>query len=607
MNKEISLQLQHCLANLPKTSGVYKMLGQHGELLYIGKAKNLKHRVSSYFAKHIDHPKTQALVQRIANIEILLTRSETEALLLEQNLIKAHRPPYNIMLRDDKSYLYIFVSTDQPYPRLASGRGKGKHKIGQFFGPFPSAQYVKETLLTLQKLFYVRQCENSYFQQRKRPCLQYQIKRCSAPCMKFITPEDYAQDVQHSIEFLKGNNKAIQQQFVQKMEAAAEQLNFEQAVFYRDRLALLRDLSVPQAVYKTEGEADIFAIEQHAGVTCIQVMTVRYGQLLGGKAYFPDLWMDQEQHDETLSAASLTEFIIYFYFQVTDDIPKEIILPLPLKQTSSLSQILSQQAGKTVQLKSTVKGTRLEWLHLAKLNAETALQAHLSHHIQLAERFEVLQQWLDRSIERIECFDISHTLGEATTASCVVFDQGGARKRDYRQFNIEGVTAGDDYAAMRQALMKRYKKHPIPDLILIDGGQGQLKVAYQTLQELGRTKAYLIGVSKGEGRKAGRETLHFTDGRKQQLAEDHKALHLIQHIRDEAHRFALRKHRAKRDQRRGKSILELIPQLGEKRRYKLLTHFAGLQGVLDASKEELQQVSGIGEQLADLIYKTLHE
>lgn len=603
MTTSISPHLQHILANLPKHAGVYKMLSEQGELLYVGKAKNLKNRVSSYFLKHIEHPKTQALVQRIADIELLLTRSETEALLLEQNLIKHHRPPYNIMLRDDKSYLYIFISADQPYPRLASGRGRGRHQIGKFFGPYPSAQKVKETLLLLQKLFYVRQCENSYFAQRKRPCLQYQIKRCSAPCMKLISSDDYAKDVQYSIDFLQGNMKAIQQDFAQKMEAAAEKLEFEQAVFYRDRLATLRDVQAQQAVYKMKGEADIFAIAQQAGVVCVQMMVVRYGQMLGGQHYFPEIWANGLEQNGL--ADILSEFLTHYYFQIADEIPSEIIVPMALPNQSQLVQILSEQAGKKIQIKHQVKEFRAEWQTLAELNVQQAIQSQLGQYLELQQRFNALQQVLGRSIDRIECFDISHTMGEETVASCVVFDHGGARKRDYRQFSIQNIQAGDDYAAMRQALTRRYQKHAVPDLLLIDGGKGQLHMAEQVMVELGLS-AFMVGVSKGEGRKAGLESLHFTDGRRIQLAEDDKALHLIQQVRDEAHRFAIRKHRAKRDQKRGQSILEVIPKLGEKRRRDLLTHFAGLQGVLSASKEDLMQVQGIGEQLAETIYKVLH-
>ncbi len=575
------------------------MLGKDGELLYVGKAKNLKNRISSYFVKTIEHPKTQALVSRIYDIETLVVRSETEALLLEQNLIKQHRPPYNVMLRDDKSYIYIFVSADKPYPRIASGRGKGKHQVGKFFGPYPSAYNARDMLLSLQKLFNVRQCENSYFTQRKRPCLQYQIKRCSAPCVGLISPEEYAQDVQNSIRFLKGDTKELNTELIEKMEQAAEKLEFEKAVFYRDRLGLLREVQSQQAIYKIKGEADILAIAFQAGVVCVQIMHVRNGRMLGGKSYFPDM----QGND---AAQIMSDFIANFYFQVADEIPSELIVNVALPDQKLLEDALKQHFDKKIQIKHQVREIRAEWQQLAEMNVQHAIKGKLANHLELNERFHQLEQVLDRPIDRIECFDISHTMGESPIASCVVFDQGGARKRDYRQFAIQDITGGDDYAAMRQALTRRYKKNMLPDLLLIDGGKGQLHMAMEVMQELG-LDAFMIGVSKGEGRKPGLETLHFTDGSKIQLAEDHKALHLIQQVRDEAHRFAITKHRAKRDKKRAGSVLEVIPGLGEKRRRDLLTHFGGIQGVLRATEKELMAVNGIGSAMARMIYKVLHE
>ncbi|CAI3146972.1 UvrABC system protein C [Acinetobacter calcoaceticus] len=599
VNQNARPHIEKILANMTQLPGVYKMLGKEGELLYVGKAKNLKNRVSSYFVKTIEHPKTQALVARIYNIETLVTRSETEALLLEQNLIKQHRPPYNIMLRDDKSYVYIFVSSDKPYPRLASGRGKGKHQIGKFFGPYPSAYSARDTLLVLQKLFNVRQCENSYFSQRKRPCLQYQIKRCSAPCVGLISPEDYKEDVNNSIRFLQGDTKELNQELIAKMEQAAAELEFEKAVFYRDRLSLLREVQAQQAVFKVKGEADILAIAYQAGVTCVQIMYVRNGRMLGGKSYFPDMLGDD-------LGQMLSDFMANFYFQVADEVPNELIVNIALPDHKELEEALAQQFGKKVQIKSSVRETRAEWLELAEMNVQHAIKGQLSNHLELNERFHQLEQVIGRPVDRIECFDISHTMGEAPIASCVVFDQGGARKRDYRQFAIQDITGGDDYAAMRQALTRRYKKAILPDLLLIDGGKGQLHMAMDVMQELG-LDAFMVGVSKGEGRKPGLETLHFTDGTKIQLPEDHKALHLIQQVRDEAHRFAITKHRAKRDKRRSTSVLEAIPGLGPKRRRDLLTHFGGIQGVLKASEKELTLVRGFGEMMARTIYKILHE
>ncbi|HBG83774.1 MAG TPA: excinuclease ABC subunit C [Acinetobacter radioresistens] len=599
MNENAREHIEKILANMTTLPGVYRMLGKDGELLYVGKAKNLKNRVSSYFVKTIEHPKTQALVARIYDIQTLITRSETEALLLEQNLIKLHRPPYNIMLRDDKSYVYIFVSSDKPYPRVASGRGKGKHQVGKFFGPYPSAYSARDTLVVLEKLFNVRQCENSYFAQRKRPCLQYQIKRCSAPCVGLVSPEDYQEDVKNTIRFLQGDTKELNQELIAKMEEAAEKLEFEKAVFYRDRLGLLREVQAQQAVYKVKGEADILAIAYQAGVTCVQIMHVRNGRMLGGKSYFPDMQSDD-------LGQMLSDFMANFYFQVADEVPAELIVNVALPNTQELEQAIQTEFGKKVQIKHKVRETRAEWQELAVMNVQHAIKGQLSNHLELHERFHQLEQVMGRPVDRIECFDISHTMGEAPIASCVVFDQGGARKRDYRQFAIQDITGGDDYAAMREALTRRYKKSLLPNLLLIDGGKGQLHMAMEVMQDLG-LDAFTVGVSKGEGRKPGLETLHFTDGRKIQLAEDHKALHLIQQVRDEAHRFAITRHRAKRDKRRAGSVLEVIPGLGPKRRRDLLTHFGGIQGVLKASEKELMVVPGLGPALARTIYKILHE
>ncbi|WP_179991954.1 MULTISPECIES: excinuclease ABC subunit UvrC [unclassified Acinetobacter] len=599
MNENARPHIEKILANMTTLPGVYRMYGKDGELLYVGKAKNLKNRVSSYFVKTLDHPKTQALVARIYDIQTLVVRSETEALLLEQNLIKLHRPPYNIMLRDDKSYVYIFVSADKPYPRIASGRGKGKHQVGKFFGPYPSAYNARDTLVILQKLFNVRSCENGFFANRTRPCLQYQIKRCSGPCVGLISPEDYQEDINNSIRFLQGDTKELNQELIAKMEAAAENLEFEKAVFYRDRMALLRDVQAQQAIYKVKGEADILAIAYQAGVTCVQIMHVRNGKMLGGKGYFPDMLSDD-------LGQMLSDFIANFYFQVADEIPSELIVNIEMPDRKELEAALSQHFDKKIQIKSKVRETRAEWLELAQMNVQHAIQGKLANHFELNERFHQLEEVVGRPVDRIECFDISHTMGEDTVASCVVFDSGGARKRDYRQFSINDIQAGDDYAAMRQALTRRYKKAMLPDLLLIDGGKGQLHMAMEVMQELG-LDAFMVGVSKGEGRKPGLETLHFTDGSKIQLPEDHKALHLIQQVRDEAHRFAITRHRAKRDKKRGSSVLEVIPGLGPKRRRDLLTHFGGIQGVLKASEKDLQLVPGLGSVMARMIYKVLHE
>ncbi|WP_298978842.1 excinuclease ABC subunit UvrC [uncultured Psychrobacter sp.] len=599
-------RLKHLIKRLPNLPGVYKMLGKNGDILYVGKAKSLKSRVNSYFAKTIDHPKTRALVARIHNIETIITRSETEALLLEQNLIKEYRSPYNVLLRDDKSYLYVFISADKPYPRLAYGRGKGNHQKGRFFGPFPSAHAAKETLVLMQKMFQMRQCTNTFFKQRKRPCLEYQIKRCRAPCVGLVSPEEYLEDVNNTIRFLKGDSSDIHSALIEKMEGAAEALDFEKAVFYRDQLSMLREVQARQAVYTVQGEADVIAISSQAGMTTVNVLTVRGGRVLGGKNYFPDVDSSEPIAD------NLSAFITSFYFQVTDDLPSEIILSHKLPDQQAISEALTTHFGSKVTIKTNVREHRAEWLDLATLNASNALKTKLGDYLELHARFNALKDVLadvtDRAIDRIECFDISHTMGEATIGSCVVFDQGGARRRDYRQYAIHDIVGGDDYAAMQQVLTRRYKKQPLPDLLLIDGGKGQMSIAKEVLTELGILgDTLLIGVAKGEGRKAGLEVLHFLDHEPLDLPMDSKALHLLMHIRDEAHRFAITAHRKKRDKRRSSSVLEVIPGLGEKRRRDLLNHFGGMQQLLGASQQELAGVNGIGPVLAKTIYKVLHE
>jgi excinuclease ABC subunit C len=599
-------RLKHLIKNLPNLPGVYKMLGKNGDILYVGKAKSLKSRVNSYFAKTIDHPKTRALVARIHNIETIITRSETEALLLEQNLIKEYRPPYNVLLRDDKSYLYVFISADKPYPRLAYGRGKGNHQKGRFFGPFPSAHAAKETLVLMQKMFQMRQCTNTFFKQRQRPCLEYQIKRCRAPCVGLVSPEEYAEDVHNTIRFLKGDSSDIHSTLIEKMEGAAEALDFEKAVLYRDQLSMLREVQAKQAVYTVQGEADVIAIDSQAGMTCVNVLTVRGGRVLGGKNYFPDVDSSEPLAD------NLSAFITSFYFQVTDDLPAEIILSHEIPDQVAVSEALATHFGNKVVIKTNVREHRSEWLDLATLNTSNALKTKLGDYLELHARFgalkDVLAEVTDRTIDRIECFDISHTMGEATIGSCVVFDQGGARRRDYRQYAIHDIQGGDDYAAMKQVLTRRYKKQPLPDLLLIDGGKGQLSMAKEVLVELGILgDTLLIGVAKGEGRKAGLEVLHFLDHEPLDLPMDSKALHLLMHIRDEAHRFAITAHRKKRDKRRSSSVLEVIPGLGEKRRRDLLNHFGGMQQLLGASQQELAGVQGIGPVLAKTVYKVLHE
>lgn len=607
--------LAHKLKQLPNLPGIYKMLDKQGQILYIGKAKSLKNRVSSYFIQTHNHPKTQALVERIADFELIITRGETEALLLEQNLIKEHRPPYNILLRDDKSYLYIYLSADK-FPRLAMGRGKSNHVSKKIFGPYPATNHAKELITLLQKMFQIRTCSNTEFANRKRPCLEYQIKRCSAPCVGLIDETSYQLDIDNAVNLLSGNTQAIKEALITKMQTAADTLQFELAASYRDRLIMLNDLQAKQAVYTTQGDgnADVMAIAIQAGIVCVHVLTVRLGQVLGGKNYF----LDDIIFDEINHAEHLVRFIFSFYREISDDLPNEIITSHAICNKDTIATIIQQthphsqdNTQPKITIKHQVRTHKKAWLDIATINANNALQSKLSDYHELQERFYALKKVLttvsNKTINRIECFDISHTMGEAVIGACVVFDTGGARRREYRQYAIYDVCAGDDYAAMRQVLTRRYQKHALPDMLLIDGGKGQLNIAKSVLDELHKSEeTLLVGVAKGEGRKAGLEILHFIHHQPIDLPADSKALHLIMHIRDEAHRFAISNHRKKRDKARGVSVLEIIPGLGKKRRRDLLTHFGGIQELLSASQEEIANVKGIGTILAKTIYQALH-
>lgn len=596
------------LKTLPALPGIYRMLGRDGDILYVGKARSLKNRVNSYFQKNIASPKTRALVERIANIEVTITASETEALLLEQTLIKELKPPYNILLRDDKSYPYLFLSEGEEYPRLAFHRGAKKEK-GRYFGPYPSSQAVRESLQLMQKLFQVRQCEDNFFRNRERPCLQYQIKRCRAPCVRRVSPEEYAEDIKHTVLFLDGHNEEVMSDLIERMNQASERLDFEAAVVYRDQLTTLRRVQEQQFVTRDAGQADVIAVAAQPGGVCVQILLVREGRVLGSKAFHPNMF------GETSVADILAEFLPSYYLQTESgrDIPDEIILGEELPDADVLREAIRALHGRDVQIKHRVRETRQAWLQLAKLNAEQGLAARLANRMHLSARFAALQQAVGREtpITRMECFDISHTMGEATVASCVVFDENGPRNRDYRIFNIEGITPGDDYAAMQQALTRRYQRLKsgeghLPDILFIDGGKGQLAQAITVLAELEIEGVMLIGIAKGEGRKPGLETLYFADGADLQLAADSPALHLIQHIRDEAHRFAITKHRARRGKQRKRSTLEDIPGVGPKKRRDLIQHFGGLQELARASVKDLATAPGISLRLAQAVYDALH-
>ena len=596
------------LKTLTTKPGVYRMLDDGGEVLYVGKAKNLKNRVSSYFQKTAKDSKTMALVARIEDVSVTVTSSETEALLLEQSQIKAWRPPYNIIFKDDKSYPYIFLSTEDQYPRLAFHRGAQKKK-GRYFGPFPSAYSVRDSLNVLEKAFLVRQCEDSYFKNRSRPCLQYQIKRCSGPCCELISEEAYRGDVNSAIKFLEGKNAEVMADYRARMDAASEQLEFERAAAYRDQIQHLRRIQEQQYVVSSGGDIDVVYAEQSPSGLCVLVMFIRKGRMLGNKTFYPNNRLDQGLGEV------LTAFLAQFYLDdgKTLDLPDEIVVNALLSDKSLLVDTLSELKGKKIAVKDRVRGTRARWLEIASNTAQQALGSHVAKKDNLATRFKSLQEALSLETPpgRLECFDISHTQGEATVASCVVFNESGPLKSDYRLFNIEGITPGDDYAAMDQALRRRYARIQngegrLPDVLFIDGGKGQLTQAQRVLEELSVTGVRVIGIAKGPTRKAGLESLIELDGSELDMRPDDPGLHLIQHIRDESHRFAITGHRARRGKKRTESQLDGIAGIGPTRRRNLLRHFGGVKQVLSASQEELSKVEGVSQKLAAEIYATLH-
>ena len=597
------------LKTLPARPGVYRMYGEQGDVLYVGKAKNLKNRVSSYFRHSSLDSKTLALVSRIAEMETTVTASETEALLLEQSLIKESRPLYNVLFRDDKSYPYVYLSSEDAFPRLAFHRGARKRK-GRYFGPFPSVVSVRDSLNTLQKVFKIRQCEDTFFRNRTRPCLQYQIKRCSAPCCDLISPQDYADDVGHAVMFLEGRSNLVMQEYANKMEEASRGREFERAAHYRDRLIHLRKIQERQYVVSNQGDIDVMvAVIKPAGA-CVLVMFIRDGRLLGNKTWFPKTHLGEDV------PGLLSAFLPQFYLGDSSgrEAPPEIVVNARLEDKLLLEAALSERAGRHVLISDNVRSRRKRWVELAVTNAEQGFGAFLASKNNLEQRFQALQDALelDELPTRLECFDVSHSSGEATVASCVVFDPGGPLKSDYRRFNIDGIIPGDDYAAMSQALHRRYiriKKGEgrIPDVLFVDGGKGQLHEAEKVLEELQIEGVTLVAVAKGPSRKAGLESILVSGGAELQLSPDDPALHLIQHIRDESHRFAITAHRQRRGKKRTESVLEHIDGVGPKRRRALLRHFGGAAQAASASAEELAKVEGISKILAEHIYSTLHD
>jgi excinuclease ABC subunit C len=591
--------------SLPARPGVYRMLDAQGEILYVGKARSLRSRVGSYFQPSNVQPKVQALIAKTAAMEVTIANSDTEALLLEFNLIKKHRPRFNVVLRDDKSFPYLHLETEHPFPRLNFYRGSRKQK-GRYFGPYPSAGAVRETLQQLQKLFRLRNCDDSYFSNRSRPCLQYQIQRCTAPCVGLITTEAYARDVDAAVKVLEGRNDEVNQDLGRRMETAAERLQFEEAARIRDQLAKLKVIQAQQIVTAgMDHDADVIAVAEANGEYCVALMFVRSGRSLGSTTFFPKAPL--AELPEVLSA-----FVAQYYLE--RESPPEIIVQRKFEEMPLLEATLAERSGRKVRISASVRGIRARWLEMVQNNAEQALTmrglARNSIELSLDEMREVFD--LEETPARLECFDISHTSGTDTVASCVVFGIDGPIKSEYRRFNIAGIQPGDDYAAMNQALTRRYKRVrdrevTAPDVLLIDGGKGQLAEAAKVLDELGVAGIALIGVAKGADRRVGQEQL-FLLGRDTPtiLPPDSFALHLIQRVRDEAHRFAITGHRRKRAKRHNQSILETIPGLGPVKRRELLKQFGGLQGILRAGIDDFVQVRGLGKDLAEIIYEHLH-
>ena len=620
--------LQEEVKKLPSLPGVYRFFDDKGNILYVGKAKHLKKRVTSYFQRTQLSPRIERMVSKIANFETTVTRTETEALLLENNLIKALAPPFNILFRDDKSYPYLMLTGHQ-FPRLASYRGRVDKK-NRYFGPFPNSWAVRNSVQILQKVFKLRTCEDSVFKNRSRACFLHQIHRCSAPCVGLVSLSEYAEDVNRAMRFLEGDHTSVMKELEEAMFDHSEKMEFEQAAALRDRIADLSSVLQQQSmdvVADGQTDIDILAVAEKNGLVCVNLAMVRGGRHLGDRAYFPSVLKV-----EGAAQAELSEYLASFIEQryLDQDEAQEIagsktILPSAFvlnhdlgEEGDLINELLNLRAGKKLQILHQPQGQRRHWLMMAQANAELALIKRINEssgqQIRVRELVEVLHLEVeDLDKLRIECFDISHTSGEATQASCVVFQSQEMINKEYRRFNISDITPGDDYAAMKQVLQRRYANHQelapekMPQLVLIDGGKGQVEMARQVFTELGLDIGMLVGVAKGEGRKVGLETLVFADGRAElSLPNNSPALLLIAQIRDEAHRFAITGMRAKRQKVRNVSRLEEIEGVGAKRRQRLLARFGGIKGVAGATIEELSQVEGISKALAEQIYKQLH-
>lgn len=606
MSDEAPFEVEPFLRTLTHRPGVYRMLDAKHRVIYVGKARDLKKRVSSYFRRAQPEPKTAAMMKLVVRVEVTVANTEAEALILEYSLIKKSKPRFNILLRDDKSYPYIYASTKHEFPRLKLHRGP-RRASGRYFGPYPSAGAVRQTLNELEKLFLIRQCSESFFRHRTRPCLQYQIKRCTAPCVDLISKEQYAKDIDAAMLFLDGKNKSVVNTFVKRMEQASAALDYEDAARFRDQIARLKKIEARQLVKRSgKLDLDILGFASNSAIHCVTVMFIRNGAVIGSHDHFPRL------QGETDKQKILNAFVAQYY--LGRDAPAEIIIETDIDDGQLLQRELTSRLGHKVRIRSRVRGDRLRWLQMARTNAEQGLNLKVASSATIRRQFTLLGEilGLEETPQRLECFDVSHTSGEATVASCVVFNAAGPLKSDYRRYNLTPDAAGDDYGAMSEALQRRYARVkkgevPMPDVLFVDGGKGQLTAAIKVLRELELEWLTVVAVAKGRSRRPGAEQL-FMPGVKtaMTLAPDSPALLLIQQIRDEAHRFAITGHRQRRAKARRTSILEEIPGLGPKRRRELLRQFGGLQGVTSAGVDDLAEVRGISRKLADTIYSTVH-
>lgn len=609
-----SEDLRTFLLHLTTEPGVYRMFDASGALLYVGKAANLKKRISSYFTQRNTGPKTRSMVSQIHSIKVSVTRNETEALLLESGLIKSLRPKYNVLLRDDKSYPFIYVNTEHPYPRMEMMRAKHKPAKGLCFGPYPNTTAVKETLNMIQKVFKIRNCTNSYFQTRTRPCLQYQINRCRAPCTGLISEGAYRQSVEDAIRFLQGRSSDILEDLEHRMEEAVRSLSFEKAAMLRDQINSLRLIQQQQGIAQGTGDADMIAIKAEPGFACIQHVIIRQGQVMTNQAFFPAVpfksW-DETGGEPAVWQEVFMAFLSYFYVDAPERIPPLIVTHHPLETQEAIETMLSSLRGKSCRIQTKPRGGKARWLEFALNNLKVSINERSASNQVLTNRYNALQQvlQLQQPVTRMACFDVSHTQGDSTVASCVVFDASGPSKSQYRRFNITGVKPGDDYHALEQAITRYFKKAScLPEVLIIDGGKGQVAIANRVLKSLNIQDVKLLGVAKGPSRKAGLERMILAEEPGEvTLPRESPARLLIQHIRDEAHRYAITFHRKKRQKASFASSLELIPGVGARRRQALLRRFGGLRGLAKASVDEITKVSGISQTLAKRIYQQLHD